>query len=297
MNFDSTIHVQRLLSRSPNSHKGSFGHGLLVGGMSGMSGAMVIAGKACLRSGAGLVTIASSDHSIPIIAGASPCYMTLALPTREDRLTIDALNLLRSPQLVKCVLGIGPGLGRSKDSDAIVSQLLIDWPASAVVDADALNAIADSEAWKSSIKTSAPLNTTHSRILTPHPGEWQRLCGVDRNDRTGQCERAVRVAALHSFVIVLKGNRTFVTDGTRHYENTTGNPSMANGGMGDCLTGIIVAFLCQQMRPFDAAVLAVNLHGLAGDLANRCLRSPNSCNRRYRKITGSFSSFRGHKTR
>jgi NAD(P)H-hydrate epimerase len=169
------------------------------------------------------------------------------------------------------VLGIGPGLGRESSQDRLVIELFKSWPGTAVFDADALNAISEGTLeWSS---TSTPCG---SRILTPHPGEWARLSNIQADEPEEQQRAAVELANKSQSIIVLKGHQTLVTDGQRQYRNTTGNPSLAVGGSGDVLTGMIVALVCQGLTAYDASVLAVYLHGLAGDIAHRQLGTPST---------------------
>jgi NAD(P)H-hydrate epimerase len=252
--------VPRLSPRPENAHKGMFGHALLVGGSLGMTGALLLAGRGALRSGAGLVTLATPAACQGIAAAALPTAMTVGWG--------DSMTVLEDPKFENCVLGIGPGLGRSDATDRWTIEQYVSWRGGAVFDADALNALA-STAWRD-------LRPRGPRILTPHPGEWSRLCGAAATNRDEQQRHASQIAQESGVVVVLKGHRTSVTDGQRRYENTTGNPSMAVGGSGDVLTGILAGLVCQQLAPFDAAILAVYLHGLAGDSAHRVLGTPST---------------------
>lgn len=272
-----------LPARPVDSHKGMFGRAMLIGGATGMTGAIAIAGMACLRSGVGLLTLAVPEPSQPVVATFDPCYMTLPLPSDGDGLLSSAAfhPILAKTKNLNC-LAIGPGLGRSMDSDSIVVRLYEQFLAPMVVDADALNSLSESELWRKLLNsngneaTSHTSNSASARILTPHPGEWERLSGVPASNRMEQIEAAKRLASLAQCVVVLKGHRTVVTDGNSSYENSTGNPSMAVGGSGDCLTGIITALVCQGLSGFDAAKLGVFLHGLAGDFAHQELGTPSS---------------------
>jgi NAD(P)H-hydrate epimerase len=153
----------------------------------------------------------------------------------------------------------------------MVLELFKSWPGTAVIDADALNAISESTlGWSSTVTPPGP------RILTPHPGEWARLTNVKADLPEEQHIAAVELAKHTQMIIVLKGHQTLVTDGQLQYRNTTGNPSLAIGGSGDVLTGMIVALVCQGLTPYDASVLAVYLHGLAGDIAHQQLGTPST---------------------
>jgi NAD(P)H-hydrate epimerase len=250
--------------RSSESHKGDFGRALLVGGSLGMSGAVSLAGKAALRSGAGLVTVAVPCVIQDVVASIEPSYMTFGLDEYSGR--FDCLASRQVIQLAEVVtaVGLGPGLGRSKEVTRFVTRLYHDITKPMVVDADALFALAEhAEEWP---KCGA------ARILTPHPGEFARLSGsLPKRDERVQAAAAFAKALVDGGcaenVMVLKGHETVVTDGKRFSINRTGNPGMATGGTGDVLTGIITALLCQGLSPFDAARLGVHVHGLAGDLA------------------------------
>jgi ADP-dependent NAD(P)H-hydrate dehydratase len=264
------ISVPHLPDRLPGDHKGRFGHAVVVGGATGMTGAAIIAGRAALRCGAGLVTVAVPNAMQIVAASADPCYMTIGVDWHhaDEHLR----TLLHTTRYQRCTIAIGPGLGRSSATDSLVRSLYQTWPNTLVCDADALNALsANSPEDRLTQRTS-----TAKRILTPHPGEWERLCGVDSHDRTGQIEKANVLAAQWNAIIVLKGQKTCVTDGEHCYENHTGNPSLAVGGSGDALTGIIAAMVCQGMNAMDASVLGVYLHGLAADIAHRELGTPST---------------------
>ncbi len=154
----------------------------------------------------------------------------------------------------------GPGLGRSADLDDLVAWLYRESHLPLVFDADGLNSLAAHPA-----VLTAPGGP---RVLTPHPGEFARLMGLDRPPADNERASAARALAKRAgAVVVLKGHRTVVTDGEATFINTTGNPGMATAGMGDVLTGVVTALLCQKLPPLDAARLGAHLHGLAGDLA------------------------------
>lgn len=247
--------------RRPDSHKGDYGRCLLIGGSRGMTGAITLAGVAALRSGAGLVQLAVPDTCQPIVAGYEPSCMTLALPSDEQGQIAHPAQSTLGPRLAwATVAAIGPGLGRSPDLDALVRWLYTTVAAPLVVDADALNALADQQ----ELLVAAP----GPRILTPHPGEFQRLVAAAGPFARAAAEpRARELAARVGGVVVLKGHRTYITDGSRAATNGTGNPGLATGGTGDVLTGVIAALLGQGLSPFDAAVLGAHVHGLAGDIA------------------------------
>ena len=160
-------------------------------------------------------------------------------------------------QSANCV-ALGPGLGQHQDLSKLVAELYAEITTTLVLDADGLNAVAGHQ----NIPTARA-----ARILTPHPGEFRRLLGDESLSISALAERGPRFAATHGCVLVLKGHRTLITDGTESAINATGNPGMATGGTGDVLTGVICALVAQGLSTWEAARLGVHLHGLAGDLA------------------------------
>ena len=256
--------LPQLPPRQADSHKGDFGRALLVGGSRGMSGAIALAGMAALRGGAGLVKLAVPDRILDTVAAMEPSYMTVPLADdRQGRIDASAAEAIGQLAQTADCLAVGPGLGRSEGLTQLISQLYRSLTLPLVLDADALNALAAADAIGS--PPAGP------RVLTPHPGEFGRLAGGAKLGRAEAVERAQQLAAEHGVVIVLKGNETLVTDGRRSYFNRTGNPGMATGGTGDCLTGLITALVCQRLPPLEAAILGVHVHGLAGDLAAAAL--------------------------
>ncbi|MBS0210349.1 MAG: NAD(P)H-hydrate dehydratase [Planctomycetes bacterium] len=263
--------LAHLPPRAADSHKGDYGRVLIVGGSRGMYGAPALAGMAMLRGGAGLVQVATPRECQPVVAGFEPAYMTVGLTADNDgRLAEAAIAELEALRDWPDVVAVGPGLGRSVGVDRVVAELFTTWTQPIVVDADGLNALA---------RQPELLNRAGGpRILTPHPGEFQRLAGAvghklssAMNSRAEHEAAAQQLAGQWGVVIVLKGHHTLVTDGTRSAHNTTGNPGMATGGAGDVLTGLIAALVGQHLAPIDAARLAVHLHGLAGDAAAAAL--------------------------
>ncbi len=268
--------IPMLPPREPTAHKGTFGHALLIGGATGMTGAIAIAGMACLRTGAGLVTLAVPQISQAIVASLDPNYMTLPLPCdASGRLISVAKSVLSGPLERASCVAIGPGLGRSEASDEIVTDLFENFKGPMILDADGLNALSESNIWTQKSRRETRPNDA-LRILTPHPGEWERLSGVSAKDRAGQMESAKKIAARTQCIVLLKGNQTLITSGKESFVNSTGNASMAVGGSGDCLTGMIAALVCQGMACIDATRLGAYLHGLSGDLAHKELGTPST---------------------
>lgn len=259
-----------LPARPDDSHKGSFGSVLIVAGSRGMSGAAALSGLGALRGGAGLVTVAVPVGVQSIVAALEPSYLTAGL-AEDDAGRISSLaaaEILRRARQATAV-AMGPGWGQSPDLMELAHSLYMQVDKPLIVDADALNALS---ALPGGFPKAAP---PAPRIVTPHPGEFARLTRSDT--KTVQSDREATAAAFaleHKLIVVLKGKGTVVTDGEQAAINTTGNSGMATGGTGDVLTGLITALLAQGMTPFNAAHLAVHLHGLAGDLAAAELGKP-----------------------
>ena len=247
--------------RPADSNKGTFGRVLVVAGSRGMSGAAVLCGGAALRGGAGLVRLAVPAEILPIVAAANPCYLTSPLPQDENGLLArPAESLLLALIEASDVVALGPGLGRSDALDKLVEVIVTQTRKPLVLDADGINAFEQ--------RAGLLKNRPGPLVLTPHPGEFARLLGATAAQVQQQRHAlALRFAAEHGLVLLLKGQRTLVTDGRRLYENTTGNPGLATGGTGDVLTGLIAALIGQKLDPFAAAQLGAYWHGRAGDLA------------------------------
>lgn len=267
LNDHSDAPLPRLAARELTSHKGDFGHALVVGGSRDMAGAAAIVGLAALRSGAGLVTIATARSAQAIVASFSPCYMTRGLDEADDG-TLSATNVpwFDAQRDRFDAWALGPGLGRSVGATALAVHLIRSTTRPLVVDADGLNAMASVSADASLLEAAIG-----PRILTPHGGEFMRLTGESLTDaptsRAAQAAALCRRDATQQTVVVLKGHQTIVCDGQRFAVNSTGNPGMASGGSGDCLTGVLAALLGQGLSAWDAARLGAYAHGLAGDLA------------------------------
>jgi ADP-dependent NAD(P)H-hydrate dehydratase len=256
--------LPRLTPRAADSHKGDFGRALLIGGSRGMAGAVSLSGMAALRGGAGLVKLAVPDVCVETVAGFEPSYMTVPLPCdAKGRIAGAARETLAAVLEEATCVACGPGLGQSEELFALVEWLYTSLSKPLVIDADGLNLLA---------KRQVPLaGAGGPRILTPHPGEFRRLCGGEKLDADGAQQQAIELAGRYGVVLVLKGSRTLITDGDRQYRNATGNPGMATGGTGDVLTGLTTAIFGQGLSPLDAARLAVHIHGRAGDLAAETL--------------------------
>jgi ADP-dependent NAD(P)H-hydrate dehydratase len=228
-----------------------------------MAGAVALAGMAALRGGAGLVRLAVPDRCLDAVAAYEPSYMTAAL--RDDnhgRISGNAHGQIVELARQATVVAIGPGMGRSPELDQLVAGLYEKLTLPMICDADALNAL--------SSQRDRLVQHAGPRVVTPHPGEFARLVGHSYSGEEREAAARELAGRCH-LVLVLKGHRTFVTDGRRHWHNRTGNPGMATGGSGDSLTGLVTALACQHLEPYEAARLGVHLHGLAGDLAAKDL--------------------------
>jgi hydroxyethylthiazole kinase-like uncharacterized protein yjeF len=248
-------------ARAADSHKGDFGRVLVVAGSLGRSGAAHLAATGALRSGAGLVTIATPRSCLPIVAAMAPEYMTEPLEETASG-TIDYAALDRVLEIKADVIAVGPGLGQAPGTAAFVQGLLERAGVPLVLDADALNAFTgepDRLMGRDGVDV----------IVTPHPGEMARLLNISveavQHDRL---QHATAFAVNHRVHVVLKGHRTIIAGpDNRAFVNLTGNSGMATGGTGDLLTGMIAAWFAQLLDAEAACKLAVYLHGTAGDLA------------------------------
>lgn len=263
MALEQVDSITRLAPRARDGHKGRYGTVLVIAGGRGMAGAAALCGASALRSGAGLVRVATSAEVQPTVASFEPCYMTYPLPATDEGL----IDYQRSRPVLAGwieradVVAIGPGLGQSDDLRGLVRFLIEQCERPLVIDADGLNLLAG--------HSQVLAKRKHPVVITPHPGEFARLTGKDvatiQEDRVRHA--AEFAATADPLVVVLKGAGTVVTDGKRYYVNTTGNPGMATGGTGDVLTGVIAALIGQKLAAFEAAQLGVFAHGLAGDIA------------------------------
>jgi NAD(P)H-hydrate epimerase len=238
--------------RAKHSHKGDYGKGLLVAGSYGKMGASILASRAYMRAGAGLLTILAPECGYLILQSTVPEAM---VETRGVECVDDIIGDLDRFDAI----GIGPGLGVEKTTVEALARLLKATKIPIVIDADGLNILAGN-------RHMLDLLHEHS-ILTPHPGEFQRLVGESIDDFS-RIKKLREFATRVNSYVVLKGAHTAIaTPEGNVYFNSTGNPGMATGGSGDVLTGIITSLLAQHQSPFHAAVLGVYLHGLAGDIA------------------------------
>ena len=241
-----------LKKREKFSHKGNYGHALIIAGSLGKSGAAVLAAKACLNSGSGLLTVHCPACSTQILQTAVPEAMV-----SEDSNPQHVSNL---PDLSSYnAIGLGPGLGTNEDTGFILKQCIQNYSGKLVLDADGINLLAEN---KTLLAFLPPLT-----ILTPHPKEFDRLTTKHDSD-FDRIETAKTIALKHHLIIILKSAHTaIITPNQNIFFNSSGNPGMAKGGSGDVLTGIITGLLARGYNPLDAATIGVYIHGLCGDLA------------------------------
>jgi ADP-dependent NAD(P)H-hydrate dehydratase / NAD(P)H-hydrate epimerase len=242
----------RLKVRKRFSHKGTFGHALLLAGSEGKMGAALLATRALLRTGVGLATLYGPRCGRDVVQASVPEAMYLSDPEKEWLSEVPPLGKYQA-------IGIGPGIGTHRQTASVVQKVLKRCVSPVVLDADALNLLAENPGL---IKV-----LPEGSILTPHPKEFERLAGKSGTDYE-VFQKAKAFSRDHQLVLVLKGAYTLICspDG-RSWFNSTGNPGMATGGSGDVLTGMLTSLLAQGYAPLDAALCGVYLHGLAGDLA------------------------------
>ncbi|MHC1780298.1 MAG: NAD(P)H-hydrate dehydratase [Bacteroidales bacterium] len=248
--IDSDIVNKIIKKRQRYTHKGDYGHALLIAGSPGMAGAAVLSAKSTLRSGVGLLTTYVQDELLQIMQISVPEAICNIYSNYPDMvLPIEKFS----------AAAIGPGLGTSRNSVKIVENFLSSYERPAVIDADAINIIAT----QTRLSGKIPANS----ILTPHPGEFRRLAG-DWDNSYEAIRKQLDFSLEHNVFVVLKGAYTSITtpEGELWF-NSSGNPGMATAGSGDVLTGVILALLAQGYSPKESALAGVYIHGLAGDIA------------------------------
>lgn len=254
--------ISRLPKRKPDSHKGDFGHVLVLAGSCGYTGAAYLTSQAALFSGSGLVTLAIGKTLHEIMAAKLTEVMVRPFfETKDSSLSLFAeKDLIKFSDKCDCV-AMGPGMSENRETQNLIRNLIVRLEKPVVLDADGINALAGHAEIlkKKNIKM----------VLTPHPGEMSKLTGVEKDEiQKNRKDIALKFANEYNTVLVLKGNKTVVAGPAGElYINETGNPGMATGGAGDVLTGIIASFVGQGIGVFDASVLGVYFHGLAGDIA------------------------------
>lgn len=253
--YIEAIDIELLLPfRKKFDHKGSFGHAILFAGSFGRMGAAVLSARACIRSGAGLTSVACPGSGLNILQTALPEAMTC--PDKDER----CLKTL--PELAPYnALGFGPACGTLPETSSLLKLIIQEYAKPMVIDADGLNILAENKTWLAYLPKGS--------VLTPHVREFERLAGPS-DSPFQRLEKAREFSRRYSVYLVLKGAHTAICcpDGSVMF-NSTGNPGMATGGSGDVLTGIILAFLAQGMHPKQAAAAGVFVHGMAGDKATK----------------------------
>lgn len=267
-----------LTERAPADHKGTYGHALVVAGSRGMAGAAILAARAALRSGAGLVSVAVPSGVAGLVAGVVPSALVIGLPeTVSGCFRPDGVEKLKTYAKDRRVtaMAIGPGVSTNPESARFVLHALSGLPLPAVVDADAINVLAaqDGDGVATMLKARA-----HACVYTPHPREMARALKTRAAEVEGERVKAVeKLAKEWGGVALLKGHRTLISTGARTVVNATGGPALAKGGSGDVLTGLIVGLWAQALASgrvegdlaFKSAALGAWLHGTAGDAAER----------------------------
>lgn len=243
--------IKRYKPIDSKAHKGTQGHALIIAGSYGKMGAAVLATKACLKSGCGLVTAFVPKCGYEILQISNPEVMTL---TDVEEKLISNIAFDIKPQAI----AIGPGLGQEMITQNALHQFVRNNIIPLIIDADALNILSNNKEWLTLLKPKT--------ILTPHPKELERLIGKWNSDED-KFDKTIAFSKQYNVIIVMKGAPTFIMDGDVIYENSSGNAALATAGSGDVLTGIISSLVAQSYEPINAAILGVYLHGLTADIA------------------------------
>lgn len=251
----------RLLKRNPDTHKGDYGHVLIVGGSPGLTGAVCLCVNAALRTGAGLVTAGVPRSLNAVFEVKLTEVMTMPLEDNDGFLSLKAFNRIKDILRKIDVVVLGPGASLKDSAQKLIVKLIKEVDKPLVVDADGITAVA------------SHLDVLDKRksgklILTPHLGEFSRLINLSVEEiKRARKELVKKFSLRYNLTLVLKGYHTLVSDGKQLFENTTGNPGMATAGCGDVLAGIIAGLAAQGIDCFSAAKTGAYLHGKAGDLA------------------------------
>lgn len=256
---------RKIRKRDLYSHKGSFGRTLIIGGSEGFYGAPVIASEAAVRCGSGLVTAAGSKDVIEVLRNKLKEVMTA--DTSDGRFK----QLLEGADSI----AIGPGMGTGRESRELLRSVIEAAGCPVIIDADGLNILAEENTMMELVKEKAGKGGRF--VFTPHPGEMARLTGKSTDYVIeNRMEIAREFAERNGIIVLLKGFNTVISDGENIYINPTGSSAMASGGMGDCLTGIIVSLLSQGLSSMDSAVCGAYLHGYCGDVLSEKMHSVNA---------------------
>ncbi|OUL61663.1 NAD(P)H-hydrate dehydratase [Flavobacterium sp. AJR] len=236
---------------NPKTHKGIQGHAAIIAGSYGKIGAAVLASKACIKSGCGLVTTHIPKCGYEILQSTIPEVMVVT--TTHEKYISEIIFDIKSQ-----AIGIGPGIGQESNTQKAFYEFLKTNKTPLVIDADALNILSQNKAWYDLLQPDT--------ILTPHPKELERLIGNWTSD-SEKFEKTIEFSKQYKVIIVMKGAPTHIVNGESIYQNTTGNAALATAGSGDVLTGIITSLLAQGYLPIQAAQLGVYIHGLTADIA------------------------------
>lgn len=251
--LDKSMIKEKLIPRDKYDHKGDYGRVLIVAGSKGFTGSAYISTEAAVRTGAGLVTLGCSEDIADIMAAKITEAMIVATG-EEDRFNKIVKN--------SNAIAIGPGMGNNEKTFRLVSKIIREAKCPVVIDADGLNAIKDN--------LDILKQSKNKIILTPHIGEMAKLTGLTiDNIKENRIDVAKNFAKEYDVILLLKGYNTIITDGDCTMINSTGNSSMASGGMGDCLTGMVAAFLGQGYSPLQATYIAAYIHGLCGEMLSK----------------------------
>lgn len=255
MNASILIDRNEILKRykpiANKTHKGMQGHALLIGGSYGKIGAVCLSSKAALKTGCGLVTAFVPQCGYEIVQIANPEVMVM---TDVDKKHLSDIDFDLKPNAI----GIGPGMGQKTATQKAFHDFLLHTSIPMVIDADALNILAQNPTWMALVSPRT--------VLTPHPKELERLIGKWQSEAE-MFQKTIAFSVLNQVIIVMKGAPTHIIDGETVYRNNTGNAALATAGSGDVLTGMITSLLAQSYKPCDAALLGVYLHGLTADIA------------------------------
>jgi ADP-dependent NAD(P)H-hydrate dehydratase len=236
---------------NPHTHKGIQGHAALVAGSYGKIGAAVLASKACIKSGCGLVTAYIPKCGYEIIQSTIPEVMVVT--TIHEKYISEIILEIEAQ-----AIGIGPGIGQEDITQKAFYEFLKTNQTPLVIDADALNILSQNKTWFNLLQPGT--------ILTPHPKELERLIG-SWNSNQEKFEKTIEFSKQYGVIVVMKGAPTHIVNEDDIYQNTTGNAALATAGSGDVLTGIITSLLAQGYQPIQAAQLGVYVHGLTADIA------------------------------
>ncbi|MFH1063292.1 MAG: NAD(P)H-hydrate dehydratase [Candidatus Omnitrophota bacterium] len=252
----------KFLKRSKHAHKGDFGHVFVIAGSRGLTGAACLTAQGALLSGAGLVTVGIVSSLNIVIECKLTEAMSLSLPqTSQATLSLKAFALIKEFSKNVDVIAIGPGLSQNSQTQSLIKKIIARIDKPMVIDADAINALVG--------ETEILAKRRSATVITPHPGEMGRLLGIDTEKvQKNRRKLAKQLSCMYNIITILKGYKTVVSNQSgKIIVNNTGNPGMAKGGSGDILTGIIAGFIAQGANAYDAAKIAVYVHGLAADAA------------------------------